>query len=121
MKYYPMGSLSRYILNNNRDLRAYPYTKRQVIALISGCAEAYSALHAAGISHNDVKPDNVLLEYDASRRLLMPVVTDFGIARLLSDVELHVKAFQTGNLRGMSVNFAAPEVFDRVLRNILDT
>lgn len=51
-------------------------TLEQVIDVARKLAAALSAVHAAGISHRDVKPDNVLL--DGARVVLV----DFGLAHL---------------------------------------
>ena len=53
-----------------------PLAERSVLALAAGLAEALAAIHAAGLVHRDLKPDNVLLAFDGPR------VIDFGIARM---------------------------------------
>jgi len=50
---------------------------RTIVALYERAAAGLAAAHAAGIVHRDFKPENVLVETDASR----VIVTDFGIAR----------------------------------------
>jgi eukaryotic-like serine/threonine-protein kinase len=66
-----------------------------------GCqlCSALEAVHAAGIVHRDVKPDNVVLTEDGSVRL-----TDFGIARM----EVEASLTRTGGLIG-SPAYMAPE------------
>ena len=54
-----------------------PLPEDAVLKLAAGLAEALNAIHAVGLVHRDLKPDNVLLAGDGPR------VIDFGIARAL--------------------------------------
>ena len=49
------------------------------LALIDGVLAGLEAVHAAGIVHRDVKPENLILEGGAVERVRL---TDFGIARV---------------------------------------
>jgi predicted Ser/Thr protein kinase len=57
-------------------LRRGPLGEEESRALLVAVAGAVAALHAQGILHRDLKPDNVLIRADGS-----PVLIDFGLAR----------------------------------------
>ncbi len=60
--------------------RAGAVAPRRAAELVRDLADAVAAMHAGGVLHRDLKPDNVLLrEEDGS-----PVLLDFGIARDLA-------------------------------------
>ena len=72
----------------------------QAAAVADAVAAALEAAHAAGITHRDVKPGNVLVAGDGRIKL-----TDFGIARNVSEVTMT----RTGMMLG-SPAYIAPEV-----------
>ncbi|MEP7295367.1 MAG: protein kinase [Burkholderiales bacterium] len=64
-----------------RDVRrsmSEPPTEAWLLALLGPLLDALSMLHAEGIYHRDIAPDNVLLSSDG-----MPILLDFGAARRL--------------------------------------
>jgi len=65
-------------------------------------AKGLAAIHAAGIIHRDVKPDNVLITEDHVVKVM-----DLGVARLTDEA---LRLSQTGAFVG-SIHYAAPESF----------
>ena len=79
-------------------------------AAISGqIAVALSAAHAKGITHRDLKPDNVFLARDANGSVGTTVkVLDFGVAKLVAEGKGGVGATRPGSLLGTPL-YMAPE------------
>ncbi|WP_183779370.1 MULTISPECIES: serine/threonine-protein kinase [Prauserella salsuginis group] len=95
MELLPSRSLAS-ILDSDRQR----LTTAQAVTVAEAVAAALEAAHAAGITHRDVKPGNVLIADDGRIKL-----TDFGIARNVSEVTMT----HTGMMLG-SPAFIAPEV-----------
>ena len=91
-----------------REMLSGPRTlpPARVAELGAGIAAGLAAVHAAGVIHRDVKPENVLV--DAASSPGRPRLTDFGIAR-------YVQAEGTGGRGTMLVGtpqYIAPELID---------
>ena len=68
MEYFPGGDL--------RELIARRLSPQVAVAILLQVAGALTAVHAQGIVHRDMKPDNVMIRADGSLAL-----ADFGIAK----------------------------------------
>ena len=89
MEYLPGGTLKRKLGN------AIPW--RETFKTILPVARGLAYAHQHGIVHRDVKPVNILMnEFDE------PVLTDFGIAKLLEGAEGHT-------LTGSGVGIGTPD------------
>jgi serine/threonine protein kinase len=66
-------------------------------------------MHEHFLAHCDIKTQNVLVEVNAS--VPSCYLTDFGITQILSEKIIATKSFNVINLRGLSVQYAAPEAF----------
>lgn len=60
----------------------------EVRRILRDVADALAYAHERGVVHRDIKPDNILLDADSGR----PMVTDFGIARAVSDGDSRLTA-----------------------------
>ncbi|MGB6205727.1 serine/threonine-protein kinase, partial [Mycobacterium sp.] len=78
-----------------------PLSPPRAAAIVRQIASALDAAHAAGVTHRDVKPENILLTGEDFAYLV-----DFGIARAAADPGLT----QTGTAMG-TYKYMAPERF----------
>ncbi|MDE3127537.1 MAG: serine/threonine protein kinase [Gemmatimonadota bacterium] len=60
----------------------------EVRRILRAVADALAYAHERGVVHRDIKPDNILLDGESGR----PLVTDFGIARAVSDGDSRLTA-----------------------------
>ncbi len=65
-----------------------PHPWPRIVEMFIGIAEGLQAVHAAGLVHRDVKPDNILID----DRDGQPRVTDFGLARSHGDAPESLEA-----------------------------
>jgi tetratricopeptide (TPR) repeat protein len=106
---------------------------REIISVFADAARGLAAIHATGLVHRDVKPDNLMLGTDGRVRVM-----DLGLARVdeqrysepssttrlrgsdtgtLDSVELSASVTQTGSVLGTPA-YMAPEQFSPQLGSI---
>ncbi len=96
-----------------RDLRKFiqqegPVPIPRALAIAGQVAAALSAAHALGITHRDIKPDNILMVAQPDGSELVKVL-DFGIARVKEGSDLGLSfATQTGIVVG-TPQYISPE------------
>ncbi len=93
MPYISGGSLAEKIDSYQRNRQLMPV--QEAVSYLTQAAEAIDFAHSKGIVHRDIKPGNMLLRNDG-----WLLLTDFGIARILSGYE---------QLTQRGVGFGTPE------------
>lgn len=96
MKYIEGETLKDHLLKEGNTPRA---SVQLVIHLAEGLAEA----HSKGIYHRDLKPENIKLD-----RRGVPVIMDFGLAKLTATVSAGAGKTQSGTILG-SPAYMSPE------------
>ncbi|BBY36866.1 hypothetical protein MMAN_10000 [Mycobacterium mantenii] len=89
--------------------REGPLPAPRAVAIIHQVASALDAAHAAGVTHRDVKPQNILITGDDFAYLV-----DFGIASAKTDEKLTQLGTAVGTLKYMAPErFSSDEVTSR--------
>jgi serine/threonine protein kinase len=89
--------------------REGPFSAPRAVAIIHQVASALDAAHAAGVTHRDVKPQNILITGDDFAYLV-----DFGIASAKTDEKLTQLGTAVGTLKYMAPErFSSDEVTPR--------
>ena len=97
------GTLHDYLLQSNSKPQWIIRKK-----LADDILQATEYLHSRGVFHNDLKPDNILLQFDSTRNQYRAVLTDFGMASASFFPENnHAKSYHGASL------FKSPELFTK--------
>ncbi len=75
MEYIQGESLKNILKKGDRD-----FSEKQVLEMGLKLSKALSHAHSNGVIHSDIKPDNIIVD-----EYFEPRITDFGIAKLISD------------------------------------
>ncbi len=83
-------------------LAAGPLPEAQVIQVLRDVTRALAYAHERSVIHRDIKPDNILLSGDAA------VVTDFGIAKAITEARATPQPNATGLLTQAGTAIGTP-------------
>ena len=97
---YNSGNLYEYMIRNP-EANLERLTRQVVRDVATGLKD----LHAIGIVHRDIKPQNILIEGDSTATNCRAVIADLGIATRLSSMRA------TSNWKIGTDGFIAPEVY----------
>lgn len=96
MPYYPKGDLFDIFSESNKG----PMEQYKSISYIKQIATALNYCHSMGVSHGDIKMENILIAADGSTRLC-----DFGFASFFHTLDDHIA------MSGGTQEYFAPENF----------
>jgi serine/threonine protein kinase len=85
-----------------------PLELAELLRISLQVAEGLQAAHRQGVIHRDIKPANILIEEGNGRVL----ISDFGLARALSDATLTISGMIAGTPQYMSPEQARGEAVD---------
>lgn len=96
-----------------RWLESEPRSRHDVLQTFAACGSALAAMHRAGLSHGDFKPENVLVGEGVVK------VADFGLARLVGEPSVG-RSFEAASadretmstVGGGTAGYIAPERLD---------
>jgi hypothetical protein len=120
LKYYRLGSLKNFIFpgKGDEEWKIFAYSFDPIHYIACKMTWALSLMHAKNLVHNDIKPDNILLDKD-EKGVIFPVITDFGVVHVLDSAD-KVKSMKIVRLNAATRNYAAPEVLDCLKNHAAD-
>jgi formylglycine-generating enzyme required for sulfatase activity/serine/threonine protein kinase len=109
------GATLESIITAEKESGATPRTVDETVRLLEPAAEALALAHMKGIAHRDVKPPNIFVLGDPRSPAATVKILDFGIAKVVQDVQKIAGAFAktSGQITSFTPAYGAPEQFSR--------
>jgi formylglycine-generating enzyme required for sulfatase activity len=103
------------VLTQERDQGYAPRTIQRAVKLLDPAAEALALAHKLGVAHRDVKPANIFLLGDPRGDDCTVKLLDFGIAKVVQDIQKLANSFSktSGAVTSFTPAYGAPEQFSR--------
>ncbi|KAI3630824.1 hypothetical protein MIR68_012259 [Amoeboaphelidium protococcarum] len=108
MKLYGYGSLRDLILKNATSNQIY--NKSLIVSMLTQSCLALSHVHKFNFAHCDIKLENIMIDFNEFGQMI-PILIDFGISAVVDRQQLSVAAFKVSTLKGLSIEYASPEMF----------
>jgi formylglycine-generating enzyme required for sulfatase activity/serine/threonine protein kinase len=109
------GATLESIITAEKESGAPARTVGETVRLLEPAAEALALAHVKGIAHRDVKPPNIFVLGDPRSPSATVKILDFGIAKVVQDVQKMAGAFAktSGQITSFTPAYGAPEQFSR--------
>ena len=109
------GATLESIITSEKESGAPARTIDETVRLLEPAAEALALAHMKGIAHRDVKPPNIFVLGDPRSPTATVKILDFGIAKVVQDVQKMAGAFAktSGQITSFTPAYGAPEQFSR--------
>jgi serine/threonine protein kinase len=108
-KYYKLGSLFSLLFQRDKNPSlSEKYNLNLAIGFAVRISTSLNVMHSKGYLHNDLKPDNILLDSDQEEDLF-PVLCDFGSIQVLDSAKI-IPGFKVMKSQSATPEYCAPEV-----------
>lgn len=108
------GRTLEQVIEDEQAAGLAPRSPAEVLRILEPAALALALAHKKGIAHRDVKPANLFVLGDPRGDFTVKIL-DFGIAKVVQDVQREAGAFQQtqGVVSSFTPAYGAPEQFSR--------
>lgn len=98
-----------YKINTSRVSQDYVFEEEELAYIIADVANALHYLHEKGTVHQDIKPDNILVQDSGKDQKYL--ISDFGVSTKIKKTILQETLTIQNQKTGLSPDYAAPEMF----------